>query len=389
MHIRLDAVGGIAGDMFLSAMVSARPDLAGPVCAAIRAAGLPAPLAPEFAVHAHHGIAGTRFRLVGDAPHAARPHDFADFRALITRSGLSDGIQAHAIGIMRKLAEAEGVVHGRDPEKVHFHEIADWDTLADSVGAGVIIDAMGDAAWSVSALPLGGGRVKTAHGLLPVPAPATAHLLRGFAMIDDGVPGERVTPTGAAILAHLAPAAGPAVATGALAAQGFGFGFMQLPGIPNMLRALVFERAAGAAPGEIAVLEFEIDDQTAEDLAVGLDSLRGRADILDVVQCPVFGKKGRMAVGVRLMCRTAAVDAVIAACFAETTTLGVRWHAAHRTELPRQAATRDGARIKVATRPDGTRTAKVEIEDLRDAPGGHAGRARARAAAERNEEQEQ
>ena len=380
MHIHIDAVGGIAGDMFLSALIAARPDMAEGACAAIRAAGIPGSLTPEFVAHTHHGLAGIRFGLTGDAPKEAPPHDFADFRAMIEGADLTDGVKAHAVGIMRRIAEAEGKVHGRDPDHVHFHEIADWDTLADSVGAGFIIDSLDGATWSVSPLPLGGGRVKTAHGILPVPAPATAELLRGFAMVDDGVTGERVTPTGAAILRHLDPAPRAVGATGPLAAQGFGFGTKELPGIPNMVRVLMFDEAAER--GDIAVLSFEIDDQTAEDLAVGLDSLRARDDILDVIQSPVFGKKGRIAASVRVLCRIPAAEAVIAACFTETTTLGVRWHTAWRAELPRQATTAGGARVKVATRPGDVRTAKAEMDDLRDVPGGHAGRDRARIAAE-------
>jgi hypothetical protein len=232
---------------------------------------------------------------------------------------------------------------------------------------------------------LGGGRVKTAHGVLPVPAPATVRLLEGFETVDDGIAGERITPTGAAILKALAPSRNRPSGT-VLAASGTGFGTRALPGLPNILRALLFETAATESrPGrdsEVAVIAFEVDDQTPEDLAVGLDKLRAEADVLDVTQAPVFGKKGRLMMAVRILCRAPAVERVAAACFAETTTIGLRWHPARRFELDRQATTAGGVRVKVVSRPGGA-TAKAEVDDLRAVAGGQAARAAARGAAER------
>ncbi|MBL6929231.1 MAG: nickel pincer cofactor biosynthesis protein LarC [Rhodospirillales bacterium] len=383
MHIHLDAVGGVAGDMFLAAMLDARPDLRDGTLDAIRAAGLPKNWSVEIIHHHASGLTGLRFDVTGPAEDAGHPpHTFKKIRAMIEGSALADGVKAHAVAIFALLAEAEGAVHGMDPEDVHFHEVADWDSLADMVGAAFVIDALGDASWSVSALPTGSGRVKTAHGVLPVPAPATARLLRGFETFDDGIPGERITPTGAAILKHLAPSRTGAPRGLALNVDGTGFGTREMPGLANILRALVLENAPGEASTDVAVIEFEIDDQTGEDLAVGLDNLRSRNDVLDVVQAPVFGKKGRMAVSVRLLCRPSCVDEVADACFAETTTIGLRWHLAHRVELARQAAIVDGVRTKVVQRPDGTLSAKAEMDDMAGLPGGRAARAATRATAE-------
>ena len=119
-------------------------------------------------------------------------------------------MRERAIAIFTALAEAEAAVHGVPVDEVHFHEIADWDSVADIVGAAWLIEALAPATWSVGALPVGSGRIRTRHGPLTVPAPAAAHLLAGFAMHDDGVAGERVTPTGAAILRQLRPDAAPA-----------------------------------------------------------------------------------------------------------------------------------------------------------------------------------
>lgn len=393
MHVHLDAIGGVAGDMFLAAMLDARPDLADGAIKAIRAAGLPKGWAAEAVQHHADGLVGRRFHVVPPGhgvPHH-HPHDhhhhvaFRDIRAMIEKSALDAAVKARAVAIFRLLAEAEGAVHGQDPEDVHFHEVADWDSVADIVGAAFVIEALGGATWSVSALPLGSGRVKTAHGVLPVPAPATARLLEGFETVDDGIAGERITPTGAAILKALAPTRRrPSGAV--LAASGTGFGTRTLPGLPNTLRALLFETGAAetvlGGESEVAVIAFEVDDQTPEDLAAGLDKLRAEADVLDVTQAAVLGKKGRLMTAVHILCRAPAIERVAAACFAETTTIGLRWHLARRFELDRRAVTAGGVRVKVVSRPGIGATAKAEMDDIRAVAGGRAGRATARGAAE-------
>jgi uncharacterized protein (DUF111 family) len=149
---------------------------------------------------------------------------------------------------------------------------------------------------------------------------------------------------------------------------GYGFGLRRLDGMSNVLRASVFEPVGNAAStdDEVGVISFEIDDQTAEDLAIGLDHLRRRGDVLDIVQMPAFSKKGRMATSLRLLVRPAdAVSSVIEACFRETTTLGIRWAIEKRATLERHVhRTETGANVKLAERPDGNLTAKAESDDL-------------------------
>ena len=153
-------------------------------------------------------------------------------------------------------------------------------------------------------MPLGSGFVKSAHGLLPVPAPATTLLLRGLRVFDDGIGGERVTPTGAAIARHVSSLPGTAPRDRTMLGTGLGFGTRILPGTSNCVRALVFDTAEtepNSHGDSVTSIEFEIDDQTPEDLAIGLDHVRAHPQVLDVVQAPVFGKKGRVAISVRVL----------------------------------------------------------------------------------------
>ena len=393
MHIHLDAVGGVAGDMFIAAMLDAYPDLRGGLLAAIRAAGLPADVHVGFAEHQDHALTGLRFRVI--EPRAAEllvaahhhPHTpFADIRAHLQDCALTPAVRAHAIGIFSALAEAEAKVHGKTIDTVSFHELGEWDSIADIVGAAYLIDAVGTTTWSVSSLPLGRGNVKTAHGLLPIPTPATVLLLEGFEFTDDGLEGERVTPTGAAILRHLGCTQIAARRSRRLVRTGIGFGTRTFPGISNVLRVLAFEETRESRGGdEVAQVQFEVDDQTPEDLAIALDKLRSHPSVLDVLQTPAFGKKGRMTMHIQLLTEVADMEGVFEACFSETTTIGLRYQIMQRRKLARASTTVEAAgrqmRVKIAERP-GRKTAKVEADDLLNVIGGRAERERLQREAE-------
>jgi uncharacterized protein (DUF111 family) len=289
------------------------------------------------------------------------------------------------------LADAEAQVHGIAPDAVTFHEVGAADSIADIAAAAWLIAAQetqaGAARWSAGPLPLGGGQVRTAHGLLPVPSPATALLLRGFAVQDDGIGGERVTPTGAAILRHLGAQAAPPPGPRTLRATGLGFGTRRLRGLPNLLRVLIGESAADVPEQDrrsLSVICFEVDDQTPEDLAIALGFLRAVPGVVDVVQMAAFGKKGRMAVHVQILAAPESAEAAIDAAFRETTTLGLRVQTAEGRMLRRAmdsvAVDGQALRVKRAARPGGA-TAKTESDDLA-ATQGHAARQRLRFAAE-------
>lgn len=304
-------------------------------------------------------------------------------------SGLDKAVLDHAIGIFSVLADAEGRVHGVPADAVAFHEVGAADSIADIVAAAVLIDMIGTASWSVSALPLGAGRIHTAHGIMPVPAPATVLLLDGFDMLDDGIPGERVTPTGAAILRYLKDTGMFANRpNGRLVGSGVGFGTKTLPGTSNCVRVLLIEEAPTAEPGNahrsLGVIAFEVDDQSGEDLAAGLDRIRAVDGVHDIVQMAAIGKKGRMAVHVQVLAAPAALAEVTAACFRETTTIGLRTHLVEGRALRRRVAHTvvEGkpVDVKLVERPDG-RTGKAESDHLLALPG-HATRTQLRRQAE-------
>ena len=413
-HIHLDAVGGLAGDMFVAALLDALPELAPRVFADL-AAVMPTHCGqPTLSEGLSNGIAVRRFMLLAndaeksvtvhrhDHSHAhehghghehahddhGHEHEIADghgehshehavrfpeIAELITAARLHPGTAAQAIAILRRLAEAESRMHRVALDEVHFHEIADWDSLMDVVAAGSIAAALAHCTWSVSPLPRGEGLVRTQHGLLPVPAPATAEILRGFRWRDDGIGGERVTPTGAAIVAHLVRDAAAPPPAGMLLAVGNGAGTRDLAGMPNILRALVFSPAdespmASTANDGVIVVNFDIDDMSGEELAIAADRLRVLDGVIDLTVGSRQGKKGRVMSDFRLLLKPAAFHAVCTHCFIETTTIGLRWRREQRVCLERghERIDVDGRPLsrKRTQRPDGRSSLKIESDEL-------------------------
>ena len=300
---------------------------------------------------------------------------------------LDAAVRSRAIEIFTRLAQAEARVHGVPVDQVHFHEVGAWDSIADVVVASWLIEALDEVDWTCGALPLGSGRVNTDHGLLPVPAPATAVLLEGMVIVDDGIPGERITPTGAAILAHLAPSFEPQRRAFVLKGSGMGFGHRTLDGVENVLRLLELQTADQASRRDrVAVLRFEVDDQSPEDLAVALDNLRAAEGVLDVVQIAYTGKKGRQGAHVQIIARREHMALIIDQCFIETTTLGVRHELCDRAVLRRDHTTQvvDGREVEVkrVRRPGDAVTGKAGMDDVAASANGRAERERVRRLAE-------
>ena len=372
LSIHLDLVGGIAGDMFVAAMVDALPSLEAPIVQALTAVRPGTAPMPEFARASSAGLASRRFGFASKY-RVLESHGttYPDLVRTIGDAALETATREHALALLALLGEAEAKVHGTTLDNVHFHELADWDSLMDVVAAGCIAAQLDGATWTCSPLPLGGGRVKTAHGSLPIPAPATSALLEGYLWRDDGIDGERVTPTGAAIVRHLVPRerTQQRCTGGHLLAIGCGAGTRSLGETPNIVRVTVFERVETNASGDtdadfVTSLEFDVDDMTGEEIALAGERLRALDGVLDVSIGTRFGKKGRPLSDFRVLVHSRNSTDVMRACFTETSTLGVRVRDDRRQILRRRDVRADKVTVKVAERPGGTRTGKAAHDDV-------------------------
>ena len=358
-HIHLIPIGGMAGDMFVAAMLDALPELRRPVIEAVQNA-LPKDAKVTLDAGISGGIAVSRFGM--SPPGQTAPTRYPQLDACIDASGIDGATKTLAKSLLRRLAEAEAAVHRLPLEDVHFHEIADWDTLADFVAAGQILAGLEGAGWSLDPLPLGVGRVQTQHGILPVPAPATARLLQGLPVQDDGVAGERTTPTGAAIGAEIWSRASRRPA-GMLGPTGYGAGTREIAGMANVLVAQVIEFAA-TSEDTIGVLEFDIDDMTGEEIATAALRLRETPGVIDLTTAQRNGKKGRVVTAFRLLFRPEHEALVANACFDQSSTLGLRTRREARVVLPRTLDRVGEVQVKQVTRPQGVVTRKTEADDL-------------------------
>jgi pyridinium-3,5-bisthiocarboxylic acid mononucleotide nickel chelatase len=277
-----------------------------------------------------------------------------------------------ATRVFRRLAEAEGRVHGVPPEEVRFHEVGAVDAIVDITGACIGLHLLGVQAVHCSALPIGGGFVTGAHGKMPAPAPGTAELLTGMPVVDTGVCRELVTPTGAAILSTLAASAG-SMPPMTVTAVGYGAGTMDLP-TPNVLRLFLGEAGTGPpTPGAeeletVLQVETTVDDMSPQLWEPLVDSLF-EVGALDVYLTPVLMKRSRPGVVLTALCPPAARAAVARVLFRESTTIGVRWTAYQRERLVRETvtlATAYGAVDFKVSRLDGRAvTATPEFEQVR------------------------
>ncbi len=260
---------------------------------------------------------------------------YSGIDALIAGSGLSGPAKEKSRRIFRRLAEAEARVHGVAVEQVHFHEVGAVDSIVDIVATAICLEYLHVERIYASALPLGSGFVNSAHGRLPVPAPAVADLLQGVPLHGECGPGERVTPTGAAILVALASGFGrqPVML---LERVGSGAGGRDFPDCPNILRAFLGHSAAGCeASDDVIVAESNIDDSTPEILGYAMERLL-EAGALDVFITPIQMKKGRPGVTLSFICRPAQLDELARLLLRETSAIGVRHYRADRIVLERR-----------------------------------------------------
>lgn len=338
MLLWLDCFSGISGDMLLGALLHASLDLA-----TLQESLATLPLSGyslEAEPVTEHGISGVRLqvRLDEHAPHAHRR--LADITALLDAASLPERAHERAQAIFQRLAQAEATIHGTTPEEVTFHEVGAVDSIVDIVGAALALDLLDVTDVYCSELPLTSGRVRSAHGALPVPAPATLELLKGTDAVWRSVPteGELVTPTGAALVAALARFERPAMR---LSAVGYGFGTRKLPWA-NCLRVVVgsapeaSRRAeAGFERDEVTVIEANIDNMTGEALGWLMEHLLA-SGALDVSYTPSQMKKNRPATLLTVIARPEDTSELAARILRESATLGVRMHHAERLKAGRE-----------------------------------------------------
>ncbi len=253
-------------------------------------------------------------------------------------SQLSPQVRERAAAIFQKLGEAEARVHDVPLEKIHFHEVGAVDAIVDIVGVCIGFSALGIEKFACSPLNVGGGTVKMAHGVLPVPAPATANLLQGKPTYSNGVQRELVTPTGAVIVATLCDSFGPQppMTVGAI---GYGAGTADLEGQPNVLRIMIGDAAEKVVAGydeEIALIEANLDDMNPQIYGYFLEKALA-AGALDVYTTPVQMKKNRPGTLLTVLCKPQDTNALMSLIFAETTTFGARTYRAQRRALPRES----------------------------------------------------
>jgi len=260
---------------------------------------------------------------------------YAGIDAMIAASGLSGQVKEQSRLIFRTLAEAEARVHGVEIEQVHFHEVGAVDSIVDIVAAAICLQYLQVEQIYASALPLGSGFVETAHGRLPVPAPATADLLRGLPLHGDCGPGERVTPTGAAILVALAGKFGQQPAM-QLERIGSGAGGRDFPDCPNILRAFLGQSTTdNRLDNDIIVVETNIDDSTPELLGYTMERLLEEG-ALDVFFTPIQMKKNRPGVMVSFLCHHDQLDRLSGMLLVETSAIGLRYYRVDRIVMPRR-----------------------------------------------------
>ncbi len=260
---------------------------------------------------------------------------YSGIDAMIAESGLSDSVKKTSRRIFQRLAEAEARVHGVPIDQVHFHEVGAIDSIVDIVATAICLEFLQVDQIHASALPFGSGFVDTAHGRLPVPAPATVDLLQGVPLHGECGPGERVTPTGAAIVVALASGFGKQPKM-VLEKTGFGAGGKDFPDCPNILRAFMgHSTVTKKQADDVIVVEANIDDSTPELLGYAMERLFDEG-ALDVFFTPIQMKKNRPGVMLSFLCRQQDFDRLSRLLLVETSAIGLRYYRTDRMILLRQ-----------------------------------------------------
>ncbi len=368
-----DCAMGAAGDMLMGALLELHPDREAFLARLNRA--LDGRAVVSAAPDSKCGISGTHVSVVidgheeGEEADAQHHHDghhhhtsVSEILAFLDNVEADSAAAEDAKAVYMLLADAESRVHSQPIENIHFHEIGTLDALADILGVCMLINELAPDKIVCSPINVGSGTVKCAHGILPVPAPATELILRGMPVYGGSVTGELCTPTGAALLKHFCSDAGE-MPRMSVSAAGYGTGTKDFAAA-NVVRAMIGERRDAAE--EVVELKCNIDDMTAEALGYAQEALLS-AGALDVYTTTIGMKKNRPAILLTCMCRKEQRDDMLRCIFANTTTIGVREYVSARYTLARReesVGTEYGrVRIKYAS-GWGVERSKPEYEDV-------------------------
>lgn len=377
-----DCFSGVSGDMTLGALLACGADT--PKFEAEfrrQLAGLHVP-GYELQVRrvVRQGIAATDVDVVLLENEQGHGRHLSDIAALLEQSALSESVLRKSLAVFTRLADAEAKIHGTTRDEIHFHEVGAVDAIVDIAGSCVLLEMLGIDTVALSSLPCGTGTIVCAHGVMPVPAPATLELLSGFPVHSADIRGELVTPTGAALLTTLAdPQTAGKMPAMRVLASGFGAGKKQFKAdMPNLLRVVLGETAgsgtADKTPQIVAVLETNLDDQNPESFELFMERAFA-AGALDVFFAPIQMKKNRPATLVTVICPTDKVETLAGVLFRETGTFGVRIREQRRLTLTRSwrtVTTEFGPiRLKIGNWQGEEVTASPEYDDCKRAAQEH------------------
>jgi len=358
----LDAFSGLSGDMLVGALLDAGVDFAN-----LQRALESLPLKGSRLScrrKSVSGIAAVKFDVEVMEPQPER--HLSQILAMVEASSIGAAAKRRARSIFEVLADAEAKVHHTTPEQVHFHEVGAVDSIMDVVGTAWALEELGVAELLVSPLPMGTGFARSQHGIIPVPAPATAELLAGFTVRMGDGPAEMVTPTGAAVLRALGRSA-PLPLNFEIEKIGYGAGTREYDDRPNVLRIMLGRERGALDTDELIEISANIDDLNPQIYNHVMERLF-TAGARDVTLTPTIMKKGRPAITIAVLAEPARRDALAKVLFSETSTIGLRFHAVARLKLRREireVETRWG-RIKVKfSEGNGAITATPEYDDCR------------------------
>jgi pyridinium-3,5-bisthiocarboxylic acid mononucleotide nickel chelatase len=359
-----DCFSGISGDMTLGALVDAG------VSIDVLRAELAKLNLPGYELKAEKvkrsGIATTKVHVIVNQKGQKSRH-LADILSIIEASILSPTVKEKSSRIFTRLAAAEAKVHGTTPDKIHFHEVGAVDAIVDIVGSVIGLELLGISQITASAINVGSGMVKTSHGMLPIPAPATADLLTNIPFYQSSVQFELTTPTGAVIISTLGTSFGP-MPPMKIGRVAYGAGDNEFPGLPNVLRLMIGEPVANYEEDTSIVIETNIDDMNPQVYDYLIEKLM-RQGAQDVYLSPIIMKKGRPAILLSVLTDKTKTDVVLDTIFRETSSIGVRIQEVGRRKLTRDIREVDtiygNIRIKISRRGDEVLTITPEYEDCR------------------------